>query len=883
MTDRIIQQFNRALDGLLGLGEIHPSTEDALINANIQMAQAIQKITFAEEMEIPVGLRQDWIAAVSKKKDEPIPFLSRIPQPLWLGLIMVVLALLIGFYQPVLAEVSQIFGYVYLPDVGFLPRNSTLILAQAVRQQHDGQSVTVRRGVASPSQTILFIEFNDAARAVDGAWLELASGEKISLESWQYFPNQPQTHGIRLIFPALPENQTSVTLALREGWRIPLQWIPATQSALPNVQAIPFPATATVLTESTALPCAEDANIKLCLSAATRDPQNISLLLKVDFKNPDFKRSDLGLTWQSETQAVQLITDQNHPLSMIREEQDTLLFPLSKAGQKFTLSIPAILADVTIPQQFLTIDVGKNPQANQTIPMDASVLVLGNKVHFSKATLVGDGIQSLRLTLHADQPLVSEHGITPVMLQLGKPDKIDDLYGSGILGGENDIFVELIRPTGKINGVIKLPIIAATVSLQGPFEFPFVLAPNNNGENGSQFSLPTPAVLEVNPNNYTPAPTSSALSLTAYDYHGEKIQAGDLIYTLVEGNQTHLYRLQAGNSPRLLVDLPGVVTQVFVHPDRLGLDYLAGVSQTKNQVNYVDDLQLYSLRFDQTAPRLLYSFPPNPDGVIGTAISADWSYDGQFAIFRLPNQSPGRTSGWRYLWMNLQCRTSPPCQAEELNLSPNLDLYSASFAPTDFRILFSGADLSSTGKMDIFLSSFSTSQMPSSPQNLTAAYPIGDGITPALWSNSGLVFTLCSLDASKFEPDAFCWLDPNTAKLKQVEILQPVQNGMRLYGNYWISAGGKYLVALFFPANALWGETLPTLRLLNLEAAKALDLDKAQALLTSAFSADERYLAYIAQTDQEWKWILVDLQSNSLETINKFAHPFAAYWMGWVK
>ncbi len=147
--------------------------------------------------------------------------------------------------------------------------------------------------------------------------------------------------------------------------------------------------------------------------------------------------------------------------------------------------------------------MGADPQPDQVLSLDADVQVLDTTVRFRKATLIGDGVNSLRLTLDAEPP-ESVNGVTPIALEMSKPDRVDDLYGSGNLAGSKDLFVELVRPQGKINGVLELPVVKATVAIAGPFEFTFSLS-----QTAPQVS-PTPA--EADPGAFSPAPTPTPLA-----------------------------------------------------------------------------------------------------------------------------------------------------------------------------------------------------------------------------------------------------------------------------------------------------------------------------------------------------------------------------------
>jgi hypothetical protein len=126
--------------------------------------------------------------------------------------LILALALIVAFRQPVLAAVSRLFGYIYVQDSGFLPTNSTFVIQQPVMQEHNGSILTVTRGVSTPDGITLYLEYSTTASPADGAYLETDAGAQLALSYWEYSPNSPGSHGIKLGFPALPAGITQTTL-----------------------------------------------------------------------------------------------------------------------------------------------------------------------------------------------------------------------------------------------------------------------------------------------------------------------------------------------------------------------------------------------------------------------------------------------------------------------------------------------------------------------------------------------------------------------------------------------------------------------------------------------------------------------------------------------
>ncbi len=103
-----------------------------------------------------------------------------------------------------------------------------------------------------------------------------------------------------------------------------------------------------------------------------------------------------------------------------------LNFPPLAPNQPLTLSIPALLATTNLTGQSISIDVGENPQPETVLPLDITISTMGVDIHFSQAAFEGDGVNSLRLILNAE-PVQPIGGILPLALEIGKPDRVDDL------------------------------------------------------------------------------------------------------------------------------------------------------------------------------------------------------------------------------------------------------------------------------------------------------------------------------------------------------------------------------------------------------------------------------------------------------------------------
>jgi hypothetical protein len=235
------------------------------------------------------------------------------------------------------------------------------------------------------------------------------------------------------------------------------------------------------------------------------------------------------------------------------------------------------------------------------------------------------------------------------------------------------------------------------VVFPGPFEFTFALPEAN--ANPVQF---TPTV--VSGDTFSPAPTPTPLDLASYTYNHVALQPNDLLFTVVHDTTTDLYAqsAQSGATPQLVATLPGQVYQVYVQPDQQGIDYLAGSLVTeKNMAPYFKNAQLFSLRFDETGPRLLAVFPTGPSALQGggsQVSSTSWSADGGIFAFILAGLQDSKGQYEQKAgWIDLNCRKSGNCMLQYVNLPATVeDFYSQQFSPLGRTLLYEGTISSPT-------------------------------------------------------------------------------------------------------------------------------------------------------------------------------------------
>lgn len=831
---------------------------------------------------------------IVKKASSPIVF----PRKTWvvIGLALVILITAFIFHQPVLAAIGRLFGYGYLPEIGFVQLDTTRVLRNPVTQETEGSNLTVLYGLAEQDQTIVWLSFDDEAQPADGAWLETPTGERFNLLHWDWETSRTNPQGVRLEFPALAADISQVTLALPQGWRIPLKWIPAAQAGIPSAEInIPYPTAqangASSSSIETSQPCIQASELQVCLIAAQMDEQGAHVLLEAVSLGNQFTPGSLfgGLVETNPLNhdtKLQLSDDLGNsvlysesPLESTQPEGDRLLQPLtfpvlSTDAKYWTLRVPAFRATTVFVEPLeLTIDLGSDPQPGQVLSINQKLNILGQTVRFTQATLEGDGVTSLRVKLLSE--LQSENqDLVIAGLDLGKPEGIDDRYGSGFNSqGQVVVFSELIGPiSGKKTGLLTFPIIGANIILPGPFEF-VVAAP------AMAVDSPVETPLVVDGSNFIPQPTPTPITLDSYQYSGRAIQAGDLLFTVVGESDTLLYAAHPSSdfAPELIATLPGQVYQFYIHPDRLGLDYLVGEKVSEDGFSFYRSPQLFSVRFADSKPQQLFAFHRGSDQVKGTELLATWSNDGRLMVFSSTGffPKPGEATN-KMGWFDLTCRDTGNCQPEYLQLPPGLAINPFEFSLDDYKLLMQGSYINGmgSGAGDIFLINFNSQLQPEGIQNLTNSDQVDEESPQWLPDGSGFL-SACSDDKTPNNEYNLC---QHGVSIRQNETLLRLPFNMH---QFKLSSDGKMLVDLIFVPDAIKSQR--NLRLFNLETRQTTTLMQKSDLYLDAqsFSPDSQYLGFVWEGGR--KLSVIQLESGKEYNLSDRVKTGAISWLSWVQ
>ena len=650
-------------------------------------------------------------------------------------LVMIITTLVIG-PQKVYADFLKLFGYV--PGIGFVDLNQVRVLQNGVTQRHTDQELTAVRGLISPYGTDIWLEFNDEARPVADSWIETADGQRFNLLNWNYDPDKTGTHGVVMHFATLPESANEVTLRLVEGWSLPLVWVQGSTGSIKpaNIVLVPTEALAETSIPAPSL-CSQALGVQFCIQAAVRTTDGLQVLLEATpseryAASNGFSPSMFDLPGENDT--ITLITNDGHVYPVEPNSiqvggepsgsQSTLFFPGVKDLQgNFSLQISAVMLSVPLTDK-ISVNLGDHPTAGQALTIDKTIDVAGMPVHFSQAELIsGNFGNSLMLKITSD-PVETKDGVTPYNIDPGRPEGIQDRYGAGNEDGRLSLHIELIQQTGlePINGILDIPLVSASILVQGPFNLSFDAA--------SVQELPTPQPPVVAESTFEPLPLGDPLPMGAYRYTGRALQSGDLLSITFDGENSTLYAASPSNSftPEEVAVLPGEVLAVYASPDHQGIDYLTGDHNTQSaDVAY---RQLYTLRFGDPAPRLLI-------GQFETsAYFFSWSFDGRFLAYEVTDDHPGQSFQRYVRILDLSCRISGDCQPFTADTGSQ-DLFFMSWSPIDYRLALGGTPADQKfGADDIFLLTLNPDNHQTTLTNLTQSPTINDW-APAQWTPEG--------------------------------------------------------------------------------------------------------------------------------------------------
>jgi len=403
----------------------------------------------------------------------------------------------------------------------------------------------------------------------------------------------------------------------------------------------------------------------------------------------------------------------------------------------------------------------------------------------------------------------------------------------------------------------------------GPFEFSFPAPPPG-------LSQPTETAVVVAGDSFTPQPTPTPLSLDSYRYNGRSILPGDLLYSVVGDTSTDLYAAspQTGFTPESVATLPGQVYQVYLHPDRLGIDYLTGTMVSEDGFIFYRSVQVYTLRFGDSRPSLLATFPRGPDNVKGTELTADWSYDGRLMVFQLFNFEPKPGDPlFKIGLFDLTCRATGDCQPHYLQAPAGIVIGQPQFSPNKYQILLSGDDEDHGSHMqDVYMFELDSNGRPGSLINLTNSDQTDEW--PPQWLPDGSGFITACSDSSLPINEYYLCRYGTTPGPK--DILLHLPSNMH---QFYLSPDGKRLVDLTSAPSA----QQYAYRLFDLDTYQTSILKQNENLDwgTPAYSPDSQYLGFLWEKGQ--RATVIQLTTKKEYSILDTGKPGSISWLGWAR
>ena len=773
---------------------------DSTFESELRQALAVPEVDSAFTSRLYDTLQLQ-AAAHSRQKRIPNARQRRTSRWVWITAVLVVAVTLFVFRQPVMASIGRLFGYAYVPEVGFVAVDKVRVLENAVKQTHNDRSVTVTQGLATRDQTSIWLTFSEEARPADGAWMETPEGERYELINWAYSPDEVGTTGVVVYFPSLPETVIIVTLVLPEGWHLPLTWVSGVESNLIPANITMIPPSGEEEVTSTAIPqmepCAETFGVTFCVQAVAREGEDMHVLVE-STKNGPYSAGDsnfpmfivldevVNVALSDDTgQSFGVASDKAYSQGEQEKMVTTLTFP-GAAGLTGPLQVtfPAVLVSLPIEEE-LVIDLGDDPQPGQVIPLDQTLEIEGYVVHFSQATLEGESEITLTVSIKSD-PIDDTASVRIYSLEPGRPEGVQDRYGAGIAEDRFSLHVQLYQNSEILTGVLRIPLIKASLKVRGPFVLDF--------EAPQEITEPTMEPEVVDDAAYNPMPTGEPLSMEAYFYSGETLRGGDLFSVEVEEGTSRLYAASPddGFAQRLIAVLPGEVMAAHAHNDLQGLDYLAGTREETG--NYQYD-QLYSVRFAEEEPVLLI----NQFGK--GAFEFGWSYDSRFLAYKITKDTPGEQEESILKILDLACRSTGDCIPVSVFTSQGLG--SLVWSPVSYQIAFAGE---STGYQDsdISLLNLDPDTFDMTVENLTQSPQIRD-FGSMVWAPSGdRLFYPCEAGLTEINEYSLCGTELAAPGDQIIEKLLPwnmhsihMAGGRLIVDAYPVMQDGYYRIRVY--------------------------------------------------------------------------------------
>jgi len=263
----------------------------------------LAKLEFAAESPEQTALKARWVAGMSDvQRQAPERKTALRWARIWIPIFLLLAALLFAFRQPLQTVFANMLGYGYIEGVGFFKLDSVYVLSGPVMQQHEGESLTVLRGLSDAGETQLWLHASDAAVDFSGVWLETVDGTSLPVKGWQMLTDAAHSGEALLSFQPLTSEQMQVTLIFPAGWHLPLQFVSGAEwqdRANHTLSAVTVPYTTPTATIAPTVlnPCVSPQGFEVCVRDAAYSSDGLQVLLGSDAGSSPFKPSAWRRTW----------------------------------------------------------------------------------------------------------------------------------------------------------------------------------------------------------------------------------------------------------------------------------------------------------------------------------------------------------------------------------------------------------------------------------------------------------------------------------------------------------------------------------------------------------------------------------------------------------
>jgi signal peptidase I len=466
-------------------------------------------------------------------------------------------------------------------------------------------------------------------------------------------------------------------------------------------------------------PCFAQFDVELCVTNMWQQDNETFISIQGKSSDPSVVPGDLFslienliLDGSNENNLEPLLLSKNGESTLLPQSEirytrmidgsafQTISFPstLSKVEQN-TLQIPGYLETVIFKEPInIHIDLHEKLQPGLEFAINESIEILGEIIHFNKVSMTENGDDGLRLSVSSDTSGTTDaffvKGFT-----FGESNKDVSLIGNkGVWSPHSDI--EIFSDIADDQDEFTFHIEQVVIYIPGPFYF------NLDSPMISSSQILLDELTSLSQSEYVPTEESYTFDLDSYKYNDIPINTGDIVYCLIQGDNTELFHANKESQfvPELVAVLPGHVYQIFVHPDHKGIDYLTGIKKLDGDTVYFQSGQLFRLFFSDPAPYLLVSFPEEKTQWVGNNPIGKWSSDGRIFSFEhtdvtLNDNTMNRKIGW----VDLNCQENTNCEVNYISNPEEIELHNLQISPTgDFLVMEGVNHNTGSGQSDIY-------------------------------------------------------------------------------------------------------------------------------------------------------------------------------------